>query len=329
MPWLDFAALDRASAAFDAAVAQTPAIDRFCSTSDWVLPAQAAFTPTAQPFIAQHEGCTVALMQVEVPGGRIAVPLEAGWGLAAPIVGPDPQLGAALLAAMLEQAETPPHVLFLSGVQRDGPWFEALVARFGRHYSLGLGEVCVRRMAALDAGVDGWLAQRTPKFRANLRRSWRKAQADGFAFEYRREVADPAALFARVMAMEGASWKGASGQGVDEGPARDFYRLMTPRLAAKGALRAVLATRDGRDAGFVLGGVFDGTYRGLQVSFVDAFRPWGVGNLLQYAMIRGLAAEGGVRCYDLGTDMPYKARWAEQVFETVTLTVRPRAAPLF
>jgi CelD/BcsL family acetyltransferase involved in cellulose biosynthesis len=326
MPWLEFADLHQDATRFDAAVAQTPAIDHFCSSSDWVLPAQAAFSPDAQPFIARYAQTTVALMTLPVTGGRVAVPLEAGWGLAAPIIGPDPREGAEVLAAMLEQSPRPPHGLYLSGIAQNGPWFDALLQRFGRHYRLGLGATCGRRMADLSDGFDGFLSRRSAKFRANGRRAWRKAQQAGFRFEYHHQIAEPLPLFERIMAMEATSWKGETEQGVNDGAARDFYRQMTGTLAAKGALRVVICTLDGEDAGFIFGGVLGDTYRGLQVSYVRRHRPWSLGNLLQWAMVRWLC-ETGVATYDLGTTMDYKLRWAEQAFDTVTLALTPRPAP--
>ena len=69
-----------------------------------------------------------------------------------------------------------------------------------------------------------------------------------------------------------------------------------------------------------VGGVFAGEYRGLQFSFDDAFRWLGLGNLLQLRQIEALCSEG-VELYDLGTAMPYKERWAEQVVETRLLVI--------
>ncbi|MCA9545831.1 MAG: GNAT family N-acetyltransferase [Myxococcales bacterium] len=323
MPWLTFDGLDAQQAAFDAAVARTPEIDHFCSALDWVQPARAAFAPEAQPFVRTEPGVgTVALMQIEVTGGRAVAPLEAGWGLAAPFAGPDAEGLMALLDAMLAEAEPAAHGVFLSGIVRGGALWTAALRRFGRRYRLGLGPPCDRRVADLAGGVDGFLGRRSAKFRAELRRAWRKAEAEGFRHQYLTRVADPAALFTRVMALEGASWKGLSGQGVNEGAAREFYRLMMPRLARRNALRAALITRDGQDVAFCVGGLFGPTYRGLQVSFDDRFRAFAPGNLAQFAMIQGLCREG-VGVYDLGTDMPYKHRWSEPGLQTVTLSLVP------
>ncbi len=320
---LDYAGLDALQPSFDDALARTPQIDRFCSSVDWVLPAQRAFAPEATPLIAHAPGVgTVALMALQAVGGRVAVPIEASWGLAAPFAGAD----VAGLVALLDDLWGEAHdlaALFVMGIAQGGPWWDAILRRFGGRYRLGLGPECPRRTASLEGGVDGFLSRRSAKFRASVRRAARKAAAEGFVTTYAPAVADAAALLTRVMAVEGASWKGLAGEGVNAGPARAFYADMLPRLARRGTLRAVLITRDGEDVAFCVGGVMGDTYRGLQVSFDDRFRAWAPGNLAQLAMIEGLCAEG-VAAYDLGTDMPYKHRWAEPGLTTVTVSVARR-----
>ena len=63
-------------------------------------------------------------------------------------------------------------------------------------------------------------------------------------------------------------------------------------------------------------------YRGLQLSYNDDFRPLSLGNCVQMEMIENLCDEH-VDSYDLGTDMPYKARWGEQTFETSIIAIMP------
>jgi CelD/BcsL family acetyltransferase involved in cellulose biosynthesis len=66
--------------------------------------------------------------------------------------------------------------------------------------------------------------------------------------------------------------------------------------------------------------VFDGEYRGLQFSYDDAHATLGLGGLLQLQQIIALCDEGIAR-YDLGTEMDYKRRWAEDVMETEMLVI--------
>jgi CelD/BcsL family acetyltransferase involved in cellulose biosynthesis len=72
----------------------------------------------------------------------------------------------------------------------------------------------------------------------------------------------------------------------------------------------------------VLGGIFGDTFRGLQLSYHADHRAFELGNVAQIETIAALCAEG-VAQYDLGTEMPYKARWAPPGLTTVTLAVFP------
>ena len=45
-------------------------------------------------------------------------------------------------------------------------------------------------------------------------------------------------------------------------------------------------------------------------------------NCVQLEMIENLCKEA-VLSYDLGTDMPYKARWGEKTFETSIIAIMP------
>ena len=140
---------------------------------------------------------------------------------------------------------------------------------------------------------------------------------------------DPGELFRRVLDIERRSWKGADekGQGatgLNHNDMRDFYEELFRRLHARDRLRVRFARLDGIDIGYIAGGVIGDQYRGLQFSFDDAYRDVGAGNLMQAAEIRALTDEG-FALYDLGIDIDYKARWADERIETSTLIIRPRA----
>ena len=106
---------------------------------------------------------------------------------------------------------------------------------------------------------------------------------------------------------------------------REFYALMLPRLAARGALRCVFARRDGEDVGYLCGGLAGDLFRGLQFSFDDRLRALGLGNALQLEAIEALTQEG-VALYDLGAQSEYKAHWGELRVASVGVLARPRGA---
>lgn len=310
---------------FDDAVARTPECDRFCSSSPWALSAYEAFHADTDPFVLELDSGWAALMLAPTPGlGRCAFPLEATWGFASALIGPDPRSVVRDLAAALAELRGSWDSLYLLGLKREGLAFQELVRCFARRFTLGIGRTTVRCVASLEGGEHGFLSRRSAGFRENLRRADRRAGAAGVTFERSLPGAvDLERVMARILAVERRSWKGLDGDGIDSGRMLTFYQAMFPRLVAQGSLRAGFLTRDGEDLAFIVGGIADGSYRGLQVSFVaDAPADLGLGNLAQLGMIRWLVDEG-CATYDLGQDMPYKHRWAEQRVTSVALVVRP------
>ncbi len=313
--------LARDADAFDDAVARTPGIDRFCSSSAWVLAAHAALMGEREPWILRGDRGWAATARVQRHAGAwFLEPLELAWGLACPLVGEPREVAPAFVAAIADRPGW--DGLLVGGIPVGGDHERAMLAALPRGWRWGRGPTTERFVASLEGGVDGFLSRRSRNFRKALRADQRAAAAHGIRYEEVTATTATAATAAldRVLAIERRSWKGQSGVGVAEGPMRDFYAAMVPRLAERGRLRLVFARHADHDVAFVLGGVFAGEYRGLQFSFDDSYRRFSPGNLLQREQIERLAAEG-VLAYDLGTAMDYKERWAESVFATAVLVV--------
>lgn len=326
--WLSFAELDQRAGDFDARIAATTQIDHFCSCSDWIIPARIAFAPEADPLILATDQGYVALMSFPLStGARAAVPLEASWGLACPLAGPEPEpLVAALLDALDDPAVThQAPVLVLSGLAAGGRALQAAARQSRGRGLVRIGPAALRIVADLTGGVDGFYARRSAKFRATARRARRAAAASGVVYERMSSFPGDAAVatvWARVLDIERRCWKAAVDSGVDAGPMHVFYREMLPRVARRGALRVVFARRGADDLAYCFGGLFGTTYRGLQASFDHRFAAESPGVLVHLEMIELLAAEG-ILAYDLGSDMDYKRRWGEPGLETVScLTIR-------
>lgn len=305
------------------AVAATAGIDGFCSSLDWLLPAHEAFIPDHPLHLRASDHGFVTLARGFNPRiGRYLQPLEASWCLASPFVGTDVEAVVEEFADECEQRLVDWDLLYLSGIPPESALFRRIVRAFGLRHRIGLGHRTNRYIASLDGGLDGYLGRRTSKFRANLRRSERLAAQSGVTYELLADVDEQrcAQVYDRILAVEERSWKGKSGTGILDGGMNVFYRIMLPRLARRGALRVLFARQDGRDVAFVFGGIFEGTYRGLQLSFDQEFERLSLGNLAQLEMIRGLSDEG-IAWYDLGSELDYKTRWAEERLETVTLWV--------
>jgi hypothetical protein len=306
---------------FDREVAATPAIDRFCSSSAWVLAAAAALMPPRAPFAFRSDSGYFAAMRGVHPAGFPYIePIELAWGLAAPLIGRDPMALAIDVATVLADRRDW-QLAILSGLTADGPQRRALDRLLPQRWERRRGTPTIRHVASLDGGIDGFLSRRSRELRKSLRKSLRAASASGVTFEsVRSDAAGAAALYARIQAVEAASWKARDGVGISAGPMRTFYELMMPRLCAIGQQRTVFARASGRDVGYILGAVFEGEYRGLQFSYDDDHADLGIGGLLQYHQIIELC-EAGVARYDLGTEMDYKRRWAEDVMETEMLVL--------
>jgi hypothetical protein len=313
---LDRAGLEACAAEYDAAVDADPAVDPFCTRSDWVLSFHDAFHPECEVVAARAGASFVAL----AARGPALEPLEAMWGFASPLVGGD---SVELLCALLARRGAR-ELLYLSGLAPRDPRTRALIVRLEATHSLSLASTIERFVAELD-DLEGYLGRRSAKFRAGARAALRRVRAARIAFEplFSTSAAQTDAAYARVLSVERRSWKAATGNGVDRGPMRDFYARMYPRLAARGALRLLFAVRDGEDIGYLAGGIAGATFRGLQFSFDDRFRALGLGNALQLELIARLSGSE-VRSYDLGAQSAYKARWAEGRRLTVGVLARPR-----
>ncbi len=306
---------------FDREVAHTPAIDRFCSSSAWILAATAALMPPRAPFSFRGQAGYFAAMRGVHPAGFPYVePVELAWGLAAPLIGADP---AALVAEVvpLLAARRDWQLAIFSGMTVTGPQRRALDATLPARWERRRGQPTIRHVASLEGGVDGFLARRSRDLRKSLRKSLRAAQDAGMQFEsVRASESEAAALYERIQAIEARSWKSREGVGIHTGPMRAFYGAMLPRLCALGQQRTIFARLGDRDVGYILGAVMVGEYRGLQFSYDADLAQYGIGGLLQYQQVVELCAEGIAR-YDLGTEMDYKRRWAEEIMETEMLVI--------
>jgi CelD/BcsL family acetyltransferase involved in cellulose biosynthesis len=323
MGWVTEAELVAESDAFDDAAAATSHIDGFCSSTPWLLSAHKALMGEREIVVWRGaDGWGAFARRENRQLGRFLEPLEALWGFASPFVGPD--LGAVAteaLGALAERAGW--RTLLLAGCDLEGPVPAALSDARRPTWRLMLGAPTRRRRASLAGGFEGFLDRRSKSFRMNVRRAETRAHAAGVTLEHLTDFSeDPGCdrLFARVLSVEGRSWKGRGAVGIEGGRMEAFYRAMLPRLAGRGALRATLASLDGRDVAYHFGAVHRDVYRGLQHSFDNAHRELSLGTLVHAHALARVCAEG-VALYDLGQDTPYKVHWSERTYDTSTLVV--------
>lgn len=278
------------------------------------MPPRVAFS-----FRGNH-GYFAAMRGVHPAGFPYIEPVELAWGLAAPLIGRDPVAVVAEVVPLLASRRDW-QLVILAGHTVTGPQRRALDATLPERWERRRGQPTVRHVASLDGGLDGFLGRRSRELRKSLRRSQRAAAVAGLSFEtVHTTEAGAHALYERIQGVEACSWKAREGVGIHAGPMRGFYGAMLPRLCALGQQRTMFARIGDRDIGYILGAVMGGEYRGLQFSYDDEYRELGIGGLLQLQQITELCVEGVAR-YDLGTEMDYKRRWAEDIMETEMLVL--------
>ena len=315
--------IDLASIAddFDREVVQTPAIDRFCSSSAWILAATAALMPPRAPYSFKGEhGYFAAMRGVHPAGFPYVEPVELAWGLASPLIGHDATALVGEVVPLLAGRRDWQLAIF-SGLTVTGPQRRALDATLPPRWERRRGQPTIRHVASLEGGIDGFLSRRSRDLRKSIRKSLRAAKDAGITFEsVRVGEAEANALYERIQTIEARSWKSRDGVGIHAGPMRAFYGTMLPRLCALGQQRTIIARRDDRDVGYILGAVMADEYRGLQFSYDAELAQFGIGGLLQFHQVEELCRDGVAR-YDLGTEMDYKRRWAEAIMETEMLVL--------
>ena len=310
--------------------ATTGPADPFCCAPAWQLSFLETVTPGQRLFYHVEAGNLAVFTEVQADGRRVFLaPPESGWLFGCPLLGPacGDVLEAVLTFLNEARPDAVPH-LILSGLQPRGPLAAMLLHRFGEGYAFFRHGTTVQCAASLAGGLDGYLSRRSANHRAKLKKAARRAKAAGVSFT-RVMPAGPgeaAALYARMQAVEARSWKGLEHCGMGEAPAREFYEALVQRLAAEGTLRAIMAQRDGRDIGFIFGGICGGglcgsIYRGQQFSYAAGEHELSLGNLLQLETLKWLC-EDGIARYDMGPvtgpRMEYKRHWTEENHEIQT-----------
>ncbi len=314
----------------EAAVDETSGIDHWCSALDWIVPVACGFAPQGKRLLLRSvAGNGYVLLGFYRRNGQILLSsIEPLWGFASPIFGPDTRALTKELAAHLRRRNDW-SLLIVSGLP-------PLPHHLSRSIVDGLAplgpslftEGITRRVAHLDDGYEPWLASRRPRFRRNLRQAESRAGEAGLTIE---AADDDPRLFKRIMDVEQRSWKGTDGSGITGPEMSTMYDVMIERLRERGRLEAHVARLpvDGEqtDVGYILGGIRNRRYRGLQISFDADHAHLSIGNLLQNHQLRRLADDDLADTYDMGMDFHYKQRWADHGERSVTLVLHRTSLP--
>ncbi len=308
---------DHPASAWNRLALVTPQPDPFCATTAWQLSWREAADPERPVVVRECTDGLICFARHTLGSAIVLGPVERLWLFGCNVLGPagvdlleqllrDPAIEAAGLGRRIVISALDPRGSLLAGIRaRLSPY--AAFTRFKQD---------VQCAASLQDGLDEFLSRRSANHRKKLRQAIRRAQAAGIGFErYAPGSADEAAgVFARMLAVERRSWKGITRQGMDGPMTRTFYGAMLRRLAMAREGRVMFATHEGRDIGYIFGGMAGAIYRGQQFSFDNNWRDMSIGNVLQYEQIAWLCEEGALR-YDMGPMtgpfMEYKEHWTE------------------
>jgi hypothetical protein len=300
-------------------------VDPYCASSDWMLPVLDTWGEPDETVILTDGTRTAVLAPVVLDSGHLALMgPDVVWSYAPAIVGPTPGDvdGRAVAGALRAAVEIDASYLVLPGLVPGSPLEQAVGEALQGHVEVvGAGLAVERCQADLPGEPDAFLAARSPRFRRNLRRAERAAERDGITFEI-LDDAPVASLLERVIGVEARSWKGRDGSGLLGDRMGEGFSAMVTRLHHDGRSRAVIARHEGRDVGFILGGVHGSVYRGLQISYDQDYRDASIGHLLQWHEVRRCIADH-LSTYDLGMPLDYKEQWSDRRFVTRALVVRP------
>lgn len=283
--------------------------------------------PDRELIVREVPGSLVAFADQQAwDPGRIFGPVESGWMFGCPLLGPDSvELLDDLLGEFEARADGPSPRFYISGLVPDGKLIRALIDRLGSRFIFFQGPSENLCNASLEGGLDGYLSRRSASHRRGLSTQARRVAERGVTFERHlpKDSAEAAQLYARMLAVETASWKGIDECGMTVEPSRTYYDCMLRRLAASGTGRVMFARHGERDIGYIFGGLAGHIYRGQQFSYAADWKSFSIGNLLQVELIKWLCEEHIVR-YDMGPVMDYKKHWTENNYPITTVVLEHR-----
>ena len=295
---------------------RTQQADPFCSGPLWQLSFHTAMSPRRPLHIKTDGEAVLAFAGQPLSDGSLALtPIESHWLFGACLLGRD---APALLESWLGESGTRIFSkILISGIRPGGRRAVQLLRRLEKNFHVLHFADGLQCAASLRDGLEGFLSRRSANHRQKLGKAMRRARQAGIAFERHVPQSDEEAalLYARMLDVEKTSWKGIAACGMTEQPARQLYAVLIRNLARQGLARIMFARHEGTDIGFIFGGKAGNIYRGQQFSYREAWKRWGIGNLLQVEQVRWLCEEGARR-YDMGPldggPMRYKEHWTEK-----------------
>lgn len=300
--------------AHDELVTRTNGVDRYCSSSRWMLPAYDAFSAQESIVSINLDGGNAIFQEATLGNGqRALLPLEAIWQLGCPIAASSPRDAMKSLIETLLINSPSWDFALICGIEPSSALRHAFRFHCERTFTkFRRLDDAERDIIQLQDGDESWLARRSPGFRAKLRRACRQSEDADVTFMKLnpRGRESGLACFERLLEIERASWKAQENTGLLGEPMRTFSKKVLVDAAIREELYVIVAQKSGVDVGFVYGALFDRCYRGLQMTYASECASISLGNVLQYRMIQWMTNTDCLE-YDLGSALPYKARWSD------------------
>lgn len=165
----------------------------------------------------------------------------------------------------------------------------------------------------LDGDFETVVGRTDAKFRANVRRRFRKLQSKGQVGFERIERADPAVL-QKFYDLERAGWKGNRGTAIACDPAtRKFYDTVARWAESEKCLSLYSLSLDGKPVAMHFGLTWRGRYWLPKPAFDENHRECSPGQLLLQEVLRDCIDRKLVEFDFLGPWMEWKADWTEKV----------------
>jgi CelD/BcsL family acetyltransferase involved in cellulose biosynthesis len=190
-------------------------------------------------------------------------------------------------------------------------------AAAARGFGLVDGPVERSPYVAIEGDWEAYEAGLDRKLRSEVRRRHRRLEEQGdLAVEVLDGTERLDELLDEGFGLEALAWKAAAGTAiVSDAASLTFYREGARWAARRGILRLAFLRLDGRPLAFDLCLEEARVHYLLKIGYDPAFRKYGPGVILRHAMIARAFSAGLSRYEFLGTDLPFKLEWTNDVWE--------------
>lgn len=273
------------------------------------------------------------MLAFQSAGTAVLSGFDAGWGFASPSIARSEQASLSALGKVLSQTNW--QAALIPGLRVDDYWLSTLKT----HGEVFLYERVGRSVALIGDGFEAWFSRRSRRFRKTHTQALKAAETSSVSFEFLQpNSAEFEAVWSRIVAVEHSSWKGRVHDGLTAKSLAAFTKQLAKRFVQRKEFFVLFATVPANhrllrfqsaelpdtnqvDVGFVIGASNAGYYRGFQHTIHQAFKEIELGKALQYLNIQDREAHQD-RVYDMGMAIPYKDRYCDLEFSSLTALIR-------